>query len=75
MIDYGIGIFPIIKNLKRELSDFNHPWYADNVEALGMFARIEAYFCLLTLQGPRHSNCSEPLKGVLIVNPENPEAR
>ena len=41
MIAYGIGILPLIKNLKREIPDVTQTWYADNNGALGIFARIE----------------------------------
>ena len=44
MITYGIGILPLIKNLKRDIPDVTQPWYADNARALGPFARIETYF-------------------------------
>ena len=52
MITYGIGILPLINNIKREIPDVTQPWYADNSGALGMFARIETYFDSLTRQGP-----------------------
>ena len=30
MIAYGIGILPLINNLKREIPDVTHPWYAED---------------------------------------------
>ena len=51
MIAYGIGIIPLIKNLKREIPDVTQPWYSDDARALGMFARIETYFYSLTRLG------------------------
>ena len=60
MISYGIGILPLIKNLKQETPDVTQPWYTDNSGALGTFARLETYFDLLTRQGPGrgyHPNC------------------
>ena len=52
MITYGIGIFPLIKNLKRELYDVTQTWYADDARELGTLSRIETNFNLITLQGP-----------------------
>ena len=52
MIAYGIGILPLIKNLKRGIPDATQPWYADDVGDLDRLARIETYFDLLTHQGP-----------------------
>ena len=74
MIVYGIGILPLIKNLKREIPDVTHPWYAEDAGALGTFARLETYFDSLTRQvlGPGYH--SYPTKSVLIVRPDNLEA-
>ena len=52
MVDYGIGILPLIKNMKAEFPDDNHPWYADDVGALGKFSRIKSYFNSLKRLGP-----------------------
>ena len=69
MIAYGIGILPLIKNLKWEIPDVTHPWYADDAGAVGTFARIETYFYLLAHQGPEWGYHSEPTKSILIVRP------
>ena len=52
MVAYGICIPPLIKTPKRELPDITQTWYAYNAGALVTFARIHAYFHLLTHQGP-----------------------
>ena len=44
MIVYGIGILPLIKNLKGEITDVTQTWYADDAGAVGTFAIIETYF-------------------------------
>ena len=41
MVAYGISILPLTKNLKREISDVTHPWYAEDAVVLGKFAIIE----------------------------------
>ena len=74
MIEYGIGILPLIKNLKREVPDVTHPWYADNAGALGTFSRIETYFDSLTRQGPGCGYYTKLSKSILIVHLENPES-
>ena len=74
MIAYGIGILPLIKNHKYEITNITQPWYADNTRALGTFAKIETYFDLLTCQGPGRGYYLEPSKSALIVRPENLEA-
>ena len=33
MSTYGIGVLPLIKQLKAEYPDVTQPWYADNVGA------------------------------------------
>ena len=35
MIAYGIGILPLIKNIKQEIPDVTQPWYANYAGALG----------------------------------------
>ena len=74
MIAYGIGILPLIHNLKREIPDVTHPLYADDAGALGTFVRLDTYFDSLTRQGPGRGYHPEPTKSVLIVRPENLEA-
>ena len=74
MIAYGIGIIPLIKNIKREIPDITQPWYADDDRALGIFSIIETYFDSLTCQGPGRGYHPNPTKSVLIVLPENLEA-
>ena len=48
MIAYRIGILPLIKNLKREITDVTEPWYTYDSGALGTLAILETYFNLLT---------------------------
>ena len=74
MIAYRIIILPLRKNLKREIPDVTHPWYADNSGDLGTFARLETYFDSRTQQGPGQGYHPDPTKSVLIVRPDNIEA-
>ena len=75
MIAYGIGTPPsLIRNLKKELPEATHPWYAYTAGALGKLARIEDYFHHLKQHSPGRGYCPEPLKSVLTAHPENLEA-
>ena len=73
MISYGIGILPLINNLKQERTEVTHSWCADADGALGTNQRIETYFNLLTRQGPGRGYYPELSKLLLIVYPENLE--
>ena len=74
VIEYRIGILPLIKILKRAIPDVTQPSYTDDAGALGKFVRLETYFDFLTCQGPGQGYHPEPTKSVLIVRPENIEA-
>ena len=75
MIAYGIGILPLIKNLKQDIPDVTQPWHADNTRGLGMLAIIETYFNSLTRQGPGCGYYPRLSKSILIVHPDNFEDR
>ena len=74
MVDYGIVILLLIKNLKAEYLDITQPWCADNSGALGTFANVESYFNSLELFDPGRGYYPKPSKSVFIVHPENIEA-
>ena len=48
---YGIVVLPLIKKLKREITDITQHSYADDSKTLGLFTRIETYFNLIIRQG------------------------
>ena len=73
MIVYGVGILPLIKNLKMEIPYVTHPWYADNAESLDTFSRLKTCFYSLTRQGPGRGYYTKPSKSVLIIRLENIE--
>ena len=74
IIAYGIGIFPLINSIRREIPDVTQPWYADISGALSTFERLETYFDSLTRQGPGWGYHPKPSKSLLIVSLENFEA-
>ena len=61
MIAYGIGILPLINNLKQEIPDVTQPWHADDAGDLGMFSILEIYFDSLTRQGLGRGYHPEPI--------------
>ena len=63
MIAYRIQILPLVNNLKREIPDITQPWYTDDTEALGTFAKLENYFDLLLHQGPGRGECTDHMLG------------
>ena len=75
MIAYGIGILPLIKNIKLEIPNITQTWYADDARALGTFAILKIYFDSITRQGPGRGYHPEPSKSVLIICLENIQYR
>ena len=69
MIAYGIGILPLIKNLKQEIPDVIQPWYSDDAGAFGTFAILEIYFYFLTCQSSGWGYNPEFTKSVLVLRP------
>ena len=74
IIAYGIGILPLINNIKRELPDVTQPWYADNAGSLGTFDRLDNHFYSLSRPISGRGYHPKPTKIIIIVRPENYEA-
>ena len=74
IIAYGIGIIPLIKNIKREIPDVTQPWYAEDAGTLGTFARLAKYFDSLTRQVPGRTYYPELSNSVLIIRLKNLES-
>ena len=75
MIACSIEILPLIKKTKWEITEVTHPWYDDRDQSLGTFSIIETYFNCITRKGPGCGYHPELPQSVLIVHPENPEAK
>ena len=52
MIVYGIGVLPLIRNLRRDHPHVTQPWYADDAGAGGEFGDNMAHFRDLQLRVP-----------------------
>ena len=66
---------PTYQKTKGELPDVTQPWYLDNVGELGTFAIIETCFNLIKLQGLARGYYPKPSMSVLILHPDNLEAK
>ena len=71
MISYGIGVLPLIRELRNAHPRVNQPWYADDVGAGGTFQQILEHFWVLQARGPDSGYYPEPTKIILIVAPGN----
>ena len=52
MIEYGIGVLPIIQELQDTQPRITQPWYADDTGAGGSFGNIFAHFKYIQAGGP-----------------------
>jgi hypothetical protein len=52
MFAYGIGILPLIRQLKKEFPEVKQPWYADDALAGAKFVRIHRQYDRLCEIGP-----------------------
>ena len=62
MSSYGIGVLPLIKNLKAAHPGVTQPWYNQNAGAILTFGNIELYFNLLKHFGLGCGYYPEPSK-------------
>ena len=74
MFAYGIGMLPLIRQLKAEFPVVEQPWYADDAGAGGNFVEIRRFFLKLGEIGPRFGYFPEPSKSILVVREHNFEA-
>ena len=70
MFAYGLGVLPLIRQLKAEFPDVNQPWYADDAASAGKFSQIREHIARLNELGPHVGYYPEPSKCILIV-PQN----
>ena len=71
MIAYGIGVLPLIKELRNAHPQVTQPWYADDAGAGGTFQQILEHFRDLQARGTAHGYYPEPTKSILVVSPGN----
>ena len=71
MIDYGIGVLPLIRDLSRDHPHVTQPWYADDAGAGGKFGDVMAHFRDLQQRGMDQGYVPEPTKSILVVAEQN----
>ena len=71
MIADGIGVLPLIRELREAHPRVTQPWYADDAGACGTFAEVQAHFQDLQVRGPARGYYPEPTKSILVVTPGN----
>ena len=74
MAAYGIGVLPLINNLKLVHPDVTRTYYADDADTLGTFGNIKLYFNSLKYSGLVCGYYPDPSKIFLIVHTDNPES-
>jgi hypothetical protein len=73
MAAYGLGLLPLIRQLKEEFPEVRQPWYADDAGAGGHFKDLRRFFRRLQEIGPSYGYHPEPSKSILIVQEHNVE--
>ena len=71
MITYGIGVLPLIQELRDAHPHVTQPWYADDAGAGGNFGKILAHFRYLQARGPTRVYLPVPTNIFLVVSPRN----
>ena len=71
MFAYGIGVFPLIRELRNAHPRVTQPWYADDAGAGGTFQQILEHFRDLQASVPDRGYYPEPTKSILVVAPGN----
>ena len=71
MIEYDIGVLPLIRELRNAQPRVNQPWCADDAGAGGTFQKILEHFRDLHARGTARGYYPDPTKSILVVDPGN----
>ena len=71
MIAYGIGVLPIIRELRGAHPRVTQPWYTDDAGDGGKCVHILAHLWELQVRVPPRGYYPEPTKRILVVAPQN----
>ena len=69
IIAYGLGIPPLIRDLRMSHTRVTQPWYYDDAGTGGNFAGTQRNFDILMVRGPPRGYFQEPTKRILVVSP------
>ena len=67
VITYGIGVIPLIRELRGAHPRVTQPWYADDAGEGGNFEHITVYLRDLQARGPIRGYYPELNKSILVV--------
>ena len=71
MITYGIGLLPLIRELRGAHPRVTQLWYADDAGAGGKFSHILEHLRDLQERGPERGYYPDPTISILAVAPGN----
>ena len=71
MIIYGLGIRPLIQDLRTDHPIVNQPWYDNDSRVIGTFSGIRRHLNGLMVRGTRWVFFLEPTKSILVIFPRN----
>ena len=71
MIEYGIGVLSLIRELWTAHLQVTQPWYSDDLGAGGMFQQVQEHFQDLQAKGTAWGYYPGPIKSILVVAPGN----
>ena len=67
MIEYGIGILPLIRELQNAHPRVTQSWYDDDAGAGGTFQQVQEHFRYLQARVPAQGYYPELTKSILVV--------
>ena len=68
MVEYGLGILPLIRELWKSYPGVTKTWYADDAGAGGTFEGIRQHLDDFMVRGPPQGYFPEPTKRILVVS-------
>ena len=71
MIAYGIGVLPLIREIRGAHTRVTQPWYSDDAGAGLKFMPILAHLRDLQERGLSRGHFPDPTKSILVVAPQN----
>ena len=71
MATYGLGILPLIQDLRMAHRSITQTWYADDAGTGGIFIGILRHLYDLMVQGPLREYLPDPTKSILVVSLQN----
>ena len=70
-IEYGIGILPLICEIRAAHPDVMQLWYADDSFKGGKFEALQEHMQELMARGPLRGYFPEPTRSILVVSLRN----